>query len=214
VFENAGVNALPIVSLISLLVGLIIAFEAAQPLAQFGAQIYIANMIGLIMVRELGPVMAAILLAGRSGSAFAAELGSMKVDEELNALETMGLDPVRFLVLQRLIASLLLTPLLTIYSMFTGVVGGLLVMVGLGFPAPMALRQLESSVHIKDIIFGTSKGFVFGLIVAGIACLRGLQTKAGASAVGESATRSVVSGILLIVIIDTIFAAVTFVMKK
>jgi phospholipid/cholesterol/gamma-HCH transport system permease protein len=214
VFENAGVNALPIVSLISFLVGLIIAFEAAQPLAQFGAQIYIANMIGLIMVRELGPVMAAILLAGRSGSAFAAELGSMKVDEELNALETMGLDPVRFLVLQRIIASLLLTPLLTIYAMFTGVVGGLLVMVGLGFPTPMVLNQLESSVRIKDIMFGTSKGFVFGLIVAGIACLRGLQTKAGASAVGESATRSVVSGIVLIVIIDTIFAAVTFVLKK
>lgn len=214
VFESAGVNALPIVSLISLLVGLIIAFEAAQPLAQFGAKIYIANMIGLIMVRELGPVMAAILLAGRSGSAFAAELGAMKVNEELNALETMGLDPVRFLVLQRILASLMLTPLLTIYAMFTGVFGGVLVMIGLDFPAPMIMRQLESSVHIKDIVFGIIKAFVFGLIVAGIACLRGLQTSAGPTAVGVSATRSVVSGILLIVIIDTLFAAVTFVLKK
>ncbi|MDB6121595.1 MAG: hypothetical protein JWQ71_588 [Pedosphaera sp.] len=214
VFESAGVNALPIVSIISLLVGLIIAFEAAQPLAQFGAQIYVANMIGLIMVRELGPVMTAILLAGRSGSAFAAELGTMKVNEELNALETMGLDPVRFLVLQRLLASLLLTPLLTVYSMFTGVLGGILVMLGLGFPLPMILQQLESSVDIKDIAFGTGKGFVFGIIVAGIACLRGLQTRAGPSAVGESATRSVVSGILLIVITDALFAALIFLLKK
>ena len=214
VFESAGVNALPIVSLISLLVGLIIAFEAAQPLAQFGAQIYVANMIGLVMVRELGPLMTAILLAGRSGSAFAAELGSMKVSEELNALETLGLDPVRFLVVQRLLASLLLTPLLTIYSMFTGVLGGVLVMFGLGFTLPAILVQLESSVHIYDIAFGTAKGFVFGIIVAGIACLRGLHTKSGPTAVGESTTRSVVSGILFIVITDALFAAFNFILKK
>jgi phospholipid/cholesterol/gamma-HCH transport system permease protein len=214
IFESAGVDALPIVSLISLLVGLIIAFEAAQPLAQFGAQIYVANMIGLVMVRELGPLMTAILLAGRSGSAFAAELGTMKVNEELNALETMGLDPVRFLVVQRLLASLLLTPLLTIYSMFTGVLGGVLVMLALGFTLPTILVQLESSVHIKDIVFGTSKGFVFGIIVAGIACLRGLHTKSGPSAVGQATTRSVVSGILLIVIADAVFANLWFILNK
>ncbi|MDB6019849.1 MAG: hypothetical protein JWR19_4338 [Pedosphaera sp.] len=214
IFEIAGVNALPIVSLISLLVGLIIAFEAAQPLAQFGAQIYVANLIGLVMVRELGPVMTAILLAGRSGSAFAAELGTMKVNEELNALETMGLDPVRFLVVQRLLASLLLTPLLTIFSMFTGVLGGVIVMLGLDFPMPMILRQLESSVQIRDIAFGTGKGFVFGIIVAGISCLRGMQTKEGPSAVGASTTRSVVSGILLIVVVDALFAALMFTLKK
>jgi phospholipid/cholesterol/gamma-HCH transport system permease protein len=214
VFESAGVNALPIVALISLLVGLIIAFEAAQPLAQFGAQIYVANMIGLVMVRELGPLMTAILLAGRSGSAFAAELGSMKVSEELNALETLGLDPVRFLVVQRLIASVLLTPLLTLYSMFTGVLGGVLVMFALGFTLPAILHQLESSVHIYDVAFGTIKGFVFGIIVAGIACLRGLHTKSGPTAVGESTTRSVVSGILLIVIADAVFAALNFLLKK
>jgi len=214
IFESAGVNALPIVSLISLLVGVIIAFEAAQPLAEFGAQIFVANMIGLVMVRELGPLMTAILLAGRSGSAFAAELGTMKVNEELNALETMGLDPVRFLVVQRLLASLLLTPLLTIYSMFTGVLGGVLVMLALGFTLPTILVQLESSVHIKDIAFGTSKGFVFGIIVAGIACLRGLHTKSGPSAVGQATTRSVVSGILLIVIADAVFAGLMFVFNK
>jgi phospholipid/cholesterol/gamma-HCH transport system permease protein len=214
IFESAGVNALPIVSLISLLVGLIIAFEAAQPLAEFGAQIYVANMIGLVMVRELGPLMTAILLAGRSGSAFAAELGTMKVNEELNALETMGLDPVRFLVMQRLLASLLLTPLLTIYSMFTGVLGGVLVMLALGFTLPAILVQLESSVQIKDIAFGTTKGFVFGIIVAGIGCLRGLHTKSGPSAVGQATTRSVVSGILLIVIADAVFAGLLFILNK
>src|SRR5207237_6743336 len=127
VFEVAGVNALPVVSLLTFLVGMVIAFESAQPLEQLGAQVFVANLLGLVMVRELGPVMAAILLAGRSGSAFAAELGTMKVNEELNALETMGLDPVRFLVVQRLLAGFLLTPLLTIYAMFTGVAGGVFV---------------------------------------------------------------------------------------
>jgi phospholipid/cholesterol/gamma-HCH transport system permease protein len=214
IFESAGVDALPIVSVISLLVGLIIAFEAAQPLAQFGAQIYVANMIGLVMVRELGPLMTAILLAGRSGSAFAAELGTMKISEELNALETMGLDPMRFLVVQRLLASLLLTPLLTIYAMFTGVLGGVLVMFGLGFTLPAILAQLEASLHLSDIAFGTIKGFAFGIIVTGIACLRGMGTKSGPTAVGESTTRSVVGGILLIVITDALFAALLFILKK
>jgi phospholipid/cholesterol/gamma-HCH transport system permease protein len=213
VFESAGVNALPLVMLISLLVGLIIAFEAAQPLAQFGAQIYVVNMIGLVMVRELGPLMTAILLAGRSGSAFAAELGTMKVSEELNALETMGLDPVRFLVVQRLVASMLLTPLLTICAMFAGVLGGVLVMFVLGFTLPAIWPQLVSSVHIGDIAFGTIKGLVFGILVAGIACLRGLHTKSGPTAVGVSTTRSVVGGIVLIVITDAVFAVLWFVLK-
>ncbi len=210
VFELAGVNALPIVSLISLLVGLIIAFEAAQPLAQFGAQIFIANMIGLLMVRELGPMMTAIMLAGRSGSAFAAELGTMKVNEELNALETMGLDPVRFLVVQRIIAGVLLAPLLTIYSMLMGVLGGVVVMLGLGFPLVSIYNQMITGVSIHDVVVGSSKGIVFGIIVAGVGCLRGLQTRKGPSAVGESTTRAVVSSILLIILADAAFAVVLF----
>lgn len=206
VFELAGVNALPIVSLISLLVGLIIAFEAAQPLAQFGAQIFIANMIGLLMVRELGPMMTAIMLAGRSGSAFAAELGTMKVNEELNALVTMGLDPVRFLVVQRILAGILLAPLLTIYSMFMGVLGGVIVMMGLGFPLVAIYNQMITGVSLHDVVVGSAKGVVFGVIVAGVGCLRGLQTKKGPSAVGESTTRAVVSSILLIILADAAFA--------
>jgi phospholipid/cholesterol/gamma-HCH transport system permease protein len=214
VFEQAGVNALPIVSLISLLVGLIIAFESAQPLAQFGAEIFIADMIGLVMVRELGPLMTAIILAGRSGSAFAAELGTMKVNEELNALETMGLDPLRFLIVQRILAGVLLTPVLTVYSMLLGVLGGVVVMLSLGFPLVTIYQQLAGQLAISDVLLGVSKGAVFGLIVAGIGCLRGLQTGKGPTAVGESTTRAVVTGILLIIIADAVFSVVSYVLKS
>jgi len=214
VFELAGANALPIISLISLLVGLIIAFESAQPLAQFGAQIYIANMIGLLMVRELGPLMTAIMLAGRSGSAFAAEIGTMKVNEELNALQTMGLDPVRFLVIQRVMAGVLLAPLLTVYSMVLGGLGGVLVMLSLGFPIALIYNQLISSLDLGDIFLGISKGVVFGIIVAFVGCLRGLQTQKGPSAVGESTTRAVVSSILLIIIADAVFSVIVYVLEQ
>ena len=210
VFETAGANAVPIVSLISLLVGLIIAFESAQPLAQFGAQIYVANMIGLVIVRELGPLLAAILLAGRSGSAFAAEIGTMKVNEELNALETLGLDPIRYLVIQRLTAGILLTPLLACYATFMGVLGGVLVMLGLGFPLKLIFHQLSSAVHLNDVVFAAAKGVVFGAIVSGVGCLRGLQTKQGPSAVGISTTRAVVTSILLIIMADAVFSVAFF----
>jgi phospholipid/cholesterol/gamma-HCH transport system permease protein len=214
VFELAGANAVPIVSLISVLVGLIIAFESAQPLAQFGAQIYVANMIGLVMVRELGPLLAAILLAGRSGSAFAAEIGTMKVNEELNALETLGLDPIRFLVIQRITAGILLTPLLTFYATFMGVLGGVLVTLMLGFPLTLIFHQLVSSVHLSDVALGAAKGVVFGVIVSAVGCLRGLQTQQGPSAVGISTTRAVVTSILLIVIADAIFSIIFFSLIK
>ena len=214
VLELAGANAVPIVSLVSILVGLIIAFESAQPLAQFGAQIYVANMIGLVMVRELGPLLAAILLAGRSGSAFAAEIGTMKVNEELNALETLGLDPIRFLVVQRITAGVLLTPLLTFYATFMGVLGGVLVTLGLGYPLSLVFHQLSSSVQLSDVVFGATKGVVFGAIVSAVGCLRGLQTQQGPSAVGISTTRAVVTSILLIIIADAVFSVLFFVLKQ
>ena len=214
VFESAGANAVPIVSLVSTLVGLIIAFESVQPLAQFGAQLYVANMIGLVMVRELGPLLAAILLAGRSASAFAAELGTMKVNEELNALETFGLDPMRFLVLQRITAGILLTPLLTFYATFMGILGGVWITLGLGFPLSLILHQLSSSVHPGDIALGAAKGVVFGAIVSGVGCMRGLQTRQGPSAVGISTTRAVVTSILLIIIADAVFSVIFFFLKQ
>jgi phospholipid/cholesterol/gamma-HCH transport system permease protein len=214
VFEQAGANAVPIISLISFLVGLIIAFETSQPLAQFGAQIYVANMIGLIMVRELGPLLAAVLFAGRSGSAFAAEIGTMKVNEELDALQTLGLDPIKFLVVQRITAGIILAPLLAFYATFMGILGGVLVTVGLGFPLSLVLRQLASSVHLSDVALNAAKGIVFGAIVSAVGCLRGLQTHEGPSAVGISTTRAVVTSILLIVIADAVFSILYYYLMK
>jgi phospholipid/cholesterol/gamma-HCH transport system permease protein len=214
VFETAGVNALPIVSLITMLVGMVIAFESAQPLAKMGAQVFVANLLGLVMSRELGPVMTAIMLAGRSGSAFAAELGTMKVNEELNALQTMGLSPIRFLVVQRVMAGILLTPILTMYAMFAGLLGGVPVLLGLGFPLRMVLEQIQSAVHYGDLAEGLCKSVVFGTIVASVSCLRGLQTGVGPRAVGDSTTRSVVSSILLIILADALIASVTYTLRK
>ena len=213
VFEKAGVNALPIVSLISLLMGLVIAFEAAQPLEMFGAQIFIADMIGLVMVREFSPIFTAIILAGRSGAAFAAEIGTMKVNEELDALETMGLDPIRFLVIQRIFAATALMPVLTAYSMLVGVFGGVLVMLTMGFPLAQIWAQLHGALGVHDVLVGAGKSLVFGAIVAGLGCLRGMQTKEGPNAVGDSTTRAVVAGILMIIVVDAVFAVVTYVLN-
>jgi phospholipid/cholesterol/gamma-HCH transport system permease protein len=212
VFEKAGVNALPIVSLISLLMGLVIAFEAAQPLEMFGAQIFIANMIGLVMVREFSPIFTAIIFAGRSGSAFAAEIGTMKVNEELNALETMGLDPMRFLVIQRVFAGTVLMPLLAAYSMVLGVLGGIIVMLAMGFPFAQIWDQLVGALGVSDVLVGVTKSFVFGAVVAGLGCLRGMQTKEGPNAVGDSTTRAVVAGILMIIVIDSVYSVLTYVL--
>src|SRR3984957_1657719 len=213
VFELAGANAVPIVSLVSLLLGFIIAFESAQRLAEFGAQIYVANTITIVMVREMGPLMTAILLAGRSASAFAAEIGTMKVNEELNALETLGLSPIRFLVVPRLMAGVMVAPLLTCYSILMGVVGGALVMLGLGFSLRLILHQMALSVHLSDLTVGMEKAVVFGIIVSGIGCWRGLQTEQGPSAVGLSTTRAVVTSLLLIIVADACFSTISYFLK-
>src|SRR3974390_3090689 len=193
---------------------MVFAFESAHPLAELGAQVFVANLLGLVMSRELGPVMAAIMLAGRSGSAFAAELGTMKVNEELSALQTMGLSPVQFLVIQRVVAGVLLVPVLTVFAMYAGLLGGIPVLLGLGFPLRMVLIQIQTSLHFGDLAEGLSKSIVFGGIVAAVSCLRGLQTGEGPRAVGESTTRSVVSSILLIIFADAIFAAATYTLRK
>ena len=209
-YERAGIQALVVVGLIAFLTGLIMAFQAAPPLQEFGVDLYVVNLVSLAMLRELGPIMTAIVLAGRSGSAFAAEIGTMKVNEEINALTTMGLDPVRFLVAPRVLAGVLVTPVLTIYADLVGVGGGLAVMMGRGYPFVILWRQLVSAVEINDVLAGLIKAFVFGALVAGIGCLRGLQTKSGASAVGISTTRSVVTSIFFIVVVDAIFAVVYY----
>ena len=208
--ELAGVNALPIIALIGFLLGLIMAFQAAIPMRQFGADIFVANLIGLSMLRELGPLITAILLAGRSASAFAAELGTMKVREEIDALTTMGIDPLRFLAVPRVIAAVAMTPLLAVFANLFGLIGGAVVMLSLGFTLTTYVNQILLSTNVGDLLGGLFKSVVFGLIVAAIGCLRGLQTKTGASAVGISTTRAVVSGIVLIAIVDGIFAVVYY----
>jgi phospholipid/cholesterol/gamma-HCH transport system permease protein len=208
--EQVGVNALPIVALISFLLGLILAFQSAVPMRQFGAEIFVADLVGLSILRELGPLMTAILLAGRSGAAFAAEIGTMKVNEELNALTTMGLDPVRFLVVTKILAALLMVPLLTLFADVVGIFGGALTMLSFNIPIVAFLKEIDSLVDVKDLLAGLAKTPVYAVLIAGIGCLRGLQTQNGASAVGISATRAVVSGIILLVVVDGIFAFVYY----
>lgn len=208
--EQAGVNALPIIGLMGFLIGLIIAFQSAIPMRQFGAEIFVADLVGLSMLRELGPLITAIILAGRTGSAFAAELGTMKVNEEIDALTTMGLDPVRFLVSTRVMAAVVMTPLLTIFCNLFALTGGGVVFVLLGFPPITYVNQLVSALNYVDLLSGLFKAFVFGILVAGVGCLRGLQTTTGAQAVGESTTRAVVSGIILIIVTDGIFGVVFY----
>lgn len=210
VVESAGVDASPVVTAVGFLTGLIIAFEAAQPLKLLGAEAFVGNTIGIIVLRELGPLMTAIVVAGRSGPALAAELGMMKVNEELNALETMGLDPVRFLVLQRVVALTLLTPVLTAYAMAVGLLGGIVVMVTMGFPVAVTFSQLQGAVGAHDVLVGVAKGFVFGNLVAVLSCLRGLQARLGPTAVGEATTRAVVASILAVFVADGLFAVVTY----
>ncbi len=204
--ERAGADALPIVALISFLLGLILAFQSAVPMKRFGAEIFVADLIGLSILRELGPLMTAILLAGRSGAAFAAEIGTMKVNQEVDAMTTMGLNPVRFLVTPRIIATMLMTPLLVLFSDLIGVLGGALTMQSFSIPFVTFLKEVDSAVTTTDFLAGFVKSFVFAILVAGIGCMRGLETAAGASAVGDSATRAVVSGIILLVIVDGLFA--------
>jgi phospholipid/cholesterol/gamma-HCH transport system permease protein len=210
VAESAGANAVPVVGIVSALIGMVTALEAAHPLAKFGAQIFIADMIGFSSIRDTGPLITAILLAGRSGSAFAAELGTMKVNQELDALATMGLSPMRFLVVQRVLAAVLLTPLLTLYAMLMTLIGGVVFMRFLGFPPLMILHQIEGRVGVGDLEVGLTKALLFGLIVGGVGCMHGLQTGRDARAVGTSTTGSVVAGILLVILADTLYSAVQY----
>jgi len=209
-FQKVGNDALLIVGLIGFLMGLIMAFQASIPLAQFGVQIFIVNLVGLAMLRELGAIMTAIVVAGRSGSAFAAEIGTMKVNEEINALITMGLDPTRFLVLPRVIAGTLAAPVLTVYANLIGIFGGLLVVNLIGYSWSAIWTQFVSAMSVSDLMTGMIKSVVFGFLVSMVGCLRGLQTKKGALAVGESTTRSVVTSIILIILTDGIFAVVFY----
>ncbi len=210
VAEKAGANALPIIVLLGFLMGLIIGFQSVIPLSKFGAQVFLAQLVGLSTFKELGPLVVGILLAARSGSAIAAELGTMKVNEELDALTTMGLDPVRFLVVTRVMMIVFVAPLLTVFADLAGLVGGALVFVSIGYSLNLFINQLMQVATYVDLLGGLTKATAYGLLVAGVGCLRGLQTATGAQAVGDSTTRSVVTGIILIIITDGIFSVVFY----
>lgn len=209
--KRVGVDGFPIVALISFLVGVIIAFMSSLQLKQFGATTYVASLVGFAMVRELSPLMTAILVAGRSGSAFCAEIGSMMINEEVDALTTMGFDPIRFLAIPKVLASILVVPLLTVYSALFGIVGGLMVgVLGLDLTVYGFIKQTMRSFNVFDVLSTLIKSAVFAILISGIACQRGFQVRGGAEAVGAATTSAVVSGIFLIVIANSAFAIILY----
>jgi phospholipid/cholesterol/gamma-HCH transport system permease protein len=207
---DCGAAALPIVTLISFLVGLILAFVGAVQLQQFGAQIYVANLVGIAMAREMGALMTAIIMAGRTGAAFAAQLGTMQVNEEIDALTTFGLSSMEFLVLPRMIALVVMMPLLCVYGDLMGILGGAFVGVGmLDLSVTEYVNQTLNGVGLMDFAIGIAKSSVFGVLVAVAGCLRGIQCGRSASAVGLAATSAVVTGIVFIIVTDGVFAVLT-----
>ena len=205
IMQDCGIHALPIVSLISLLVGLILGFVGAVQLVMFGAQIYVANLVAISMVRVMGAIMAGIIMAGRTGAAFAAQLGTMQVNEEIDAFKTMGISPMDFLVLPRMMGLTLMMPLLVLYADLMGILGGMIVGVGmLDLNVMQYYLQTKGSLNLFDLFIGVFQGMVFGVLVAVAGCLRGMQCGRSASAVGDAATSAVVTGIVSIIVATAI----------
>lgn len=209
-----GVNALPIVGLLSLLLGLIMAFQSAFQLQQFGANIFVANLVGISMAREFGPMMTGIILAGRSGSAIAAELGTMKVQEEIDALHTMGIEPTRFLIVPRIIAISFMGPALVLIADLLGIFGGFIIGVTyLDLSVESYINQTLIAVTIGDFGVGLAKSLVFSWLIGLIGCFCGLRIQGGASGVGRATTQAVVMSIFMIIVADSIFAVITTLSK-
>ena len=203
---DCGPQALPIVSLISFLVGFTLAFIGAVQLQMFGADIYVANLVGLAMTREMGPMMAAIIMAGRTGAAFAAQLGTMQANEEIDALQTMGLNPLDFLVLPRMTALIIMMPFLAICADFIGILGGFFIgSFSLDISPVLYYEQTIKAVSLNHFIVGVSKSIVFGYIVAFCGCIKGMHCARSTGAVGKATTSAVVTAIVLIVISDAAF---------
>ncbi len=211
--QQAGLEALMIVSIVSFLMGLILAFVGAIQLQTFGATSYVANLVGVAMVRDLGALMTAIVMAGRTGAAYAAQLGSMKVTQEIDALATAGVSPMEFLVLPRVLALVLMMPLLTAYSHLVGILGGGLVGVTMLDQSPLAYYQTTvSAVSVTDLLGGILKGTVYGALVAIAGCMRGMQSGKSASSVGDAATSAVVTGIVAIIAACGLFSVIFYVL--
>jgi phospholipid/cholesterol/gamma-HCH transport system permease protein len=206
-----GVGAIPIVSLISLFVGTILALQGAYQLRKLGALQLVASAVAIVMTRELGPLMTAIVVIGRSGSAFAAEIGTMKVNEEIDALETMALEPVHFLVAPKFVAMAVMMPCLTTWADFMGVVGGgLFGVTNAGFTWATYFRATLDALVLRDIVTGLIKSVMFGLVITAVGCQEGLSTGLGSEEVGRSTTAAVVKSIFLVVAVDLVFTAIFY----
>ena len=210
-FQRAAFEGLPVSTGIGFLLGVILAFQSAALLQQFGVEVYVADMLAIALFRELGPIVTAVVLAGRSGSAFAAEIGTMKVDEELDALTTMGLPPVRFLVLPRVVAAIIAMPILTVFSELVGLFGGALVLQLMNVPTSIFWQHVVSASSVFTILLGLVKSMLFGLLVGLIGCASGMKTKSTADGVGVAATSAVVGGIVAITVSDGLLAVVCYV---
>ena len=206
--QDCGVSALPIVALISTLIGIILGFVGGVQLQRFGATIFMVDLVGLAMAREMGCIMTGVIMSGRTGAAFAAQIGSMNVNEEVDAFETLGLSPMEFLVLPRALAMILMMPLLTLFSIMLGCFGGFIVALPLDISAGEYWMQLTGSMHLRHIGVGLFKSFFFGIIVAATGCYYGLRSGRSSAAVGDSATKAVVAGITWIIVLDAVFAFV------
>lgn len=205
--EQAGFHALPIVGLLSLLIGMVIAYQSALQLQRYGGNIFIVDLVGISMLRELAPMLVAIIVAGRSGSAYAAQIGTMKVTEEVDALRSMGVSPYELLVLPKLLGLMITVPLLTVYADFCGVLGGMLVAnTQLHVDFFSFLDRFDDAVKVTTFTFGVSKAPVFGVIVALVGCYQGFQARGSADSVGRQTTISVVQSIFLVIVADAIFS--------
>lgn len=205
--EQAGLNALPIVGLISFLIGVVMAYQGADQLRRFGAEVFVVNLVGVSVLRELGILLTAIVVAGRSGSAFTAQIGSMKVNEEVDAIRTLGLDPIEVLVLPRVAALILTLPLLTFFSDIMGLTGGaLMAWVTLDITPFQFFERLHDAVKVSSFIVGMIKAPVFAALIAMVGCYEGLRVKRDAESVGRLTTRSVVQSIFLVIVADAMFS--------
>lgn len=212
--HRAGVDGLPIVAIIGLLTGLIIAFMSFLQLKMVGANIYVPSLVSFAMIKELGPLMTAILVAGRSGSAFAAEIGTMVVNEEVDALHTMGFEPIRFLAIPKIIATVIVVPILTVYADFFGIVGGMIIgITSLDLTIQTYVTQSMKTIQVFDIVTSIIKAAVFAALISAIGCQRGFQVRAGAQDVGKFTTSAVVVAIFMIVVADSIFAIMFYYIK-
>jgi phospholipid/cholesterol/gamma-HCH transport system permease protein len=205
--RSAGVDALPIVAILSFLLGIVVAYQAADQLRRFGANIFVADLVGLAMLREFAPLITAVILAGRSGSAYAAQIGTMAVTEEIDAMRTIGLSPIEVLVLPKLLALLVAVPLLTVFADILGVAGGMVMaqaQLGVGYAD--FLDRFVNAISVTSYLVGIGKAPVFAAIIALVGCFQGLRTRGGADSVGRQTTRSVVQAIFLVIVADAVFS--------